>query len=74
MTDSNDRGCQCEWLVDYRCGEVFYKEHNGRRYCVLHYPSTEKKEDFEGALQAKQAGRLGFAEIAITRGRHSRLV
>lgn len=33
--------------------ENFYKEHRGKRYCVLHYPGTEKKEDFQESLQRK---------------------
>lgn len=33
--------------------ESFYKEHDGKLYCVLHYPGTEKEEDFEKALKQK---------------------
>src|SRR5215218_6797871 len=30
------------------CKELdFYREHEGKRYCVLHYPGEEKTEDFE---------------------------
>jgi hypothetical protein len=35
--------------------EIFYKEHDGQRYCILHYPGAEKKEDFKSALQQKLA-------------------
>ncbi len=46
--------CECEGLALVACrGEGFYKEHDGRRYCVLHYPGTEKKVDFAAALQRK---------------------
>jgi uncharacterized protein YjbI with pentapeptide repeats len=56
IPDSGSVNCQCEWLIDYICGEGFYKEHDGRRYCVFHYPSKDKKEDFESALQTRLAG------------------
>src|SRR5438105_14607324 len=46
--------CDCEEHMRSACaGELFFKEHNGKRYCVLHYPDTEKSEDFEKALQRK---------------------
>ena len=38
-------------------GEAFYKEHEGKRYCVLHFPSKEKSIDFQIALQKKVANR-----------------
>ncbi len=31
----------------------FFKEHAGKRYCVLHYPGGNKSEPFEEALKAK---------------------
>jgi len=34
-------------------GEPFYKEHEGIRYCVLHFPGKEKSEGFQQALQRK---------------------
>jgi hypothetical protein len=34
-------------------GEDFYKEHNGKRYCVLHFPSEEKDVAFNEALKRK---------------------
>src|SRR6266480_4358248 len=34
-------------------GEPFYKEHEGKRYCVLHFPSQEKSADFQKAVQRK---------------------
>lgn len=53
MADSIPPNCECEWLIDDDCGEVFYKEHSGKRYCVLHYPGPEKKEDFQRAFEAR---------------------
>lgn len=34
-------------------GEQFYQEHEGKRYCVLHFPGKEKSADFKKALQRK---------------------
>lgn len=34
-------------------GGPFYKEHESKRYCVLHYPGKEKTAAFEKALQRK---------------------
>lgn len=46
--------CDCEEGMRSACtGEPFYKEHEGKRYCVLHFPGTEKSGDFEKALQRK---------------------
>lgn len=33
--------------------EPFYKVYEGKRYCVLHFPSKEKNADFEKVLQRK---------------------
>jgi hypothetical protein len=42
-----------EWEPD-ACGrEGFYKENEGKRYCVLHYPGKEKGEAFRVALKKK---------------------
>jgi uncharacterized protein YjbI with pentapeptide repeats len=36
------------------CEELdFYGEHEGKRYCVLHYPGEEKKDDFRKSLESK---------------------
>ena len=46
----------CYWDQPPRtvCGnEPFFKEHNGRRYCVLHYPGKEKSLEFLQALHRK---------------------
>src|SRR5436189_3028170 len=46
--------CACEgWMRSACAGEPFYKEHEGNRYCVLHFPGKEKSADFEKALQRK---------------------
>ena len=34
-------------------GEPFYKEHEGKRFCVLHFPCKEKSADFEKAFLRK---------------------
>lgn len=34
-------------------GLPFYKEHQGERYCVLHYPGKEKSDDFVVAIRKK---------------------
>jgi len=33
--------------------EPFYKEHEGNRYCVFHFPGREKSTEFKQALQGK---------------------
>jgi hypothetical protein len=46
--------CECDvWLRSACVRETFYKEHDGKRYCVLHYPGIEKKEEFQKALEWK---------------------
>src|SRR5437899_1430746 len=46
----------CVWDYATRtvCAEErFYREHEGRRYCVLHFPGKDKVEDFEAAFLKK---------------------
>jgi Pentapeptide repeats (9 copies) len=46
--------CQCgEWMRVACEGEPFYKEHKGKRFCVLHYPGKGKVAAFDVALQNK---------------------
>lgn len=46
--------CDCEqWMRSACLGLGFYKEHEGKRYCVLHYPSKEKSHDFQQVLEQK---------------------
>jgi hypothetical protein len=52
--DGDSFVCEYEKSNRSSCGgEGFYKEHDGKRYCVLHYPGAEKKEAFAEALQRK---------------------
>ena len=50
IDNTTESGCQCEWLQEEQCAEPFYREHQGRRYCLLHYPNESKREDFENAF------------------------
>lgn len=44
--------CDYEYSDTEPCAKgPFYKEYEGRRYCVLHYPAKEKSEKFNTALQ-----------------------
>jgi hypothetical protein len=45
--------CEKEWMRSACKGLPFYKEHESRRYCVLHYPGKEKIADFKAALENK---------------------
>jgi hypothetical protein len=50
--------CDCDdWVRSACAGEPFYKEHEGKRYCVLHFPGKEKSADFKAALQKKLANK-----------------
>ena len=51
----SDFVCQCKHSLRSACaGEPFYKEHKGKRYCVLHLPEKEKSVDFQKAFQRKR--------------------
>lgn len=44
--------CDCDESMRSACeGEIFYAEHNGKRYCVLHFPGDKSK--FWNALYRK---------------------
>lgn len=46
--------CECEERFRSACEKLpFYGEHEGKQYCVLHFPSEDKKDDFEKALEIK---------------------
>lgn len=46
--------CDCGVSMRSACeGLSFYKEHERRRYCVLHYPGKDKSADFKAALAYK---------------------
>jgi uncharacterized protein YjbI with pentapeptide repeats len=50
--------CECRKSWRSACtGEPFYKEHDGKRYCVLHYPSKDKAPTFSEAIQRKLAAK-----------------
>lgn len=42
-----------EWRRSVCEGLPFYKEHENKRYCVLHYPGKEKAAEFKVALDKK---------------------
>lgn len=46
--------CDSEiWMRDACDGDPSYQTTEGKRYCVLHFPSKEKSRDFERALNKK---------------------
>ena len=46
--------CAChEWMRPVCAGEPFYKEHEEKRYCVLHCPEKDKGADFARAVEKK---------------------
>lgn len=46
--------CDCQEQMRSACnGEPFYREQEGKRYCVLHFPGKEKSADFKQALERK---------------------
>jgi hypothetical protein len=50
--------CDCAGPLPSACnGEPFYKEHDGKRYCVLHFPGNEKSVAFKKALERKLGGK-----------------
>lgn len=51
--DASDFVCQCEELVRCCAGEPFYEEHEGKRFCVLHFPGVKKLDAFLTAVGAK---------------------
>lgn len=50
-------------------GEPFYKEHEGNRYCVLHFPAADKNPAFDSAIKKKlEAKDFNFEGIWFPRG------
>lgn len=46
--------CDCDGWFRSACEELpFYKKHEGKQYCVLHYPDKDKVAPFNEALQRK---------------------
>jgi uncharacterized protein YjbI with pentapeptide repeats len=53
--DSADFECDCNYFARAACkSEPFYKEYLGKKYCVLHYPDTDKSAEFMEALKRKK--------------------
>jgi hypothetical protein len=48
--------CEVDELYRSACeGLPFYAEHEGKRYCVLHYPGEDKIGEFRKAIESKVA-------------------
>lgn len=45
--------CDCtEWMRFACAGGPFDKEHEGKHFCVIHFPGKEKSAAFEKVLQS----------------------
>jgi len=56
-------GFTCEVEKDYRSaceGLDFYGEHEGKHYCVLHYPGEEKKDGFRKVLEESKRAQKDY--------------
>jgi uncharacterized protein YjbI with pentapeptide repeats len=56
MSTINEQTFICEYdktESSVCAGEIFYKELNGQKYCIFHYPSEDKKDDFDRALDKR---------------------
>jgi hypothetical protein len=54
LTSEPNFVCDCGELIRSSCrGEQFYKQHEGKRYCVLHFPGKDKSTDFKKVFQRK---------------------
>ena len=59
--------CDCkEWVRSACSGEHFYGEHEGRRYCVLHFPAEKDNTKFLEALKRRRD--LDFRGVWFTCG------
>ncbi len=46
--------CDCkDWVRSACTGAPFYKEHDGKRYCIFHFPGEEKRAAFNEAFRRK---------------------
>lgn len=52
-TKITDSVFTCTGKLETCVGRPFYGEHEGKQYCVLHFPGKEKSGDFKKALQEK---------------------
>jgi uncharacterized protein YjbI with pentapeptide repeats len=49
--------------------ESFFREHDGKRYCVLHFPDADKKEAFDVAVKKKvEAQDFNYREVWFPNG------
>jgi Pentapeptide repeats (9 copies) len=57
--------CDCAESMHNSCkDEWFYKDREDKRYCVLHYPGSEKARDFHLAVKKKlDAGDFNFRGV-----------
>lgn len=68
LSDSPAFICQCDDQMRFACaGEAFYEEYDGKQYCVLHFPGTQKSPEFEEALERKLQKRdFDFRGVVFT--------
>ena len=52
-TSELTRNCECAEEMRSACNPALYKQHVGKRYCVLHYPGKEKRKEFQRVLEEK---------------------
>jgi hypothetical protein len=53
-SDASAFVCDCEVWMRPACGRLpRHDEHDGKQYCVLHYPGKKKSADFDRALNNK---------------------
>src|SRR5690348_8646278 len=70
--------CDCDEFARSACvRESFYREHDGKRYCVLHYPGVgypgrEHGADFDQALRKKVKEKSAAFDEALRKKRQAR--
>jgi len=62
--------CACNWTHRSACkGLPFYAEHEGERYCVLHFPGKDKEDEFQAAVDSKvQRHDFDFGGVFFSEG------
>jgi len=65
LTSERSFICGCEERMRSACLELpLYDEHEGKGYCVLHYPSSAKRDDFSKVFWQKLASNdLSFCGV-----------
>lgn len=69
MTSLNDVSssefiCACDVEMRSACKAELFGKYEGRPYCIFHYPSKEKAQQFEAALETKlEEGSFDFRGI-----------